>query len=78
MVIIYILAEIPDPRRYKAQHDLTDVLFVALAAGLCGAGPGGLPRRLHALHGGVRHPRQGRLTHTILPPGNSGRFSSTS
>lgn len=37
MVIIDILAEVPDPRRYNAQHDLTDVLFVALAAVLCGA-----------------------------------------
>lgn len=37
MVLIDILGEVPDPRRYNAQHDLTDVLFVALAAVLCGA-----------------------------------------
>lgn len=37
MVIIDILEEIPDPRGYNAVHDLTDVLFVALAAVLCGA-----------------------------------------
>jgi len=37
MLIIEVLNEVPDPRRYNAVHDLTDVLFVALAAVLCGA-----------------------------------------
>lgn len=37
MTILDVLDEVPDPRRYNAVHDLTDVLFVALAAMLCGA-----------------------------------------
>ena len=37
MFIIDVLDEISDPRRFNAVHDLTDVLFVALAAMLCGA-----------------------------------------
>ena len=37
MLILEVLDEVPDPRGYNAVHDLTDVLFVALAAMLCGA-----------------------------------------
>jgi predicted transposase YbfD/YdcC len=37
MKILEILDEVPDPRRCNAQHDLTDVLFVAFLAMLCGA-----------------------------------------
>lgn len=37
MLILDVLSEIPDPRAYNSQHGLTDVLFVALAAVLCGA-----------------------------------------
>lgn len=37
MLLTEILDEVPDPRGYNALHDLTDVLFVALAAVLCGA-----------------------------------------
>lgn len=37
MLILDVLDEIEDPRGYNAQHDLTDVLFVALAAMLCGS-----------------------------------------
>src|SRR5665213_4388620 len=37
MTIIEALDEIPDPRAYNTRHDLTDILFVALAAMLCGA-----------------------------------------
>ncbi len=37
MLILDVLGEIPDPRGYNSQHDLIDVLFVALAAMLCGA-----------------------------------------
>lgn len=37
MLIIDVLSDVPDPRGYNAVHDLTDVLFVALAAVLCGA-----------------------------------------
>jgi predicted transposase YbfD/YdcC len=37
MLILEVLEEIPDPRGCNAVHDLTDVLFVALAAMLCGA-----------------------------------------
>jgi predicted transposase YbfD/YdcC len=37
MLILEVLEEVPDPRGYNSQHDLTDVLFVALAAMLCGA-----------------------------------------
>src|SRR5882672_3186992 len=37
MPIVEILDKIPDPRRYNAQHDLTDILFAAFAAMLCGA-----------------------------------------
>lgn len=37
MLILDAFDDIPDPRGYNAVHDLTDVLFVALAAMLCGA-----------------------------------------
>ena len=37
MLILEVLDEVPDPRGYNSQHALTDVLFVALAAVLCGA-----------------------------------------
>lgn len=37
MLILDMLDEVPDPRGYNAVHDLTDILFVALAAMLCGA-----------------------------------------
>ena len=37
MLLTEILDEVPDPRGYNAVHDLTDILFVALAAVLCGA-----------------------------------------
>lgn len=37
MLIVDVLNDVPDPRGYNAVHDLTDVLFVALAAVLCGA-----------------------------------------
>ena len=37
MLILEILEEIPDPREANARHGLVDVLFVALAAVLCGA-----------------------------------------
>lgn len=37
MLILDVLDEVPDPRRCNAVHDLTDVLFVAFAAMLCGA-----------------------------------------
>jgi predicted transposase YbfD/YdcC len=37
MLVLKVLDEIPDPRGYNAVHDLTDVLFAALAAMLCGA-----------------------------------------
>ncbi len=32
-----IFADIPDPRDINAHHDLTEILFIALAASLCGA-----------------------------------------
>lgn len=37
MIVLDVLDTIPDPRRHNAVHDLTDVLFVAFAAMLCGA-----------------------------------------
>ncbi len=37
MPILDMLDDIPDPRRCNSVHDLTDVLFVAFAAMLCGA-----------------------------------------
>lgn len=37
MFLMDVLDEVPDPRGYNAVHDLTEVLFVALAAVLCGA-----------------------------------------
>jgi predicted transposase YbfD/YdcC len=37
MLILDVLDEVPDPRRCNAVHDLTDVLFTAFAAMLCGA-----------------------------------------
>jgi predicted transposase YbfD/YdcC len=37
MLILDVLDDIPDPRRCNSVHDLTDVLFVAFAAMLCGA-----------------------------------------
>ena len=35
--LITILREVRDPRDLNARHDLADMLFVALAATLCGA-----------------------------------------
>lgn len=37
MLILDVLGEVPDPRGENAVHELTDVLFVALAAMLCGS-----------------------------------------
>lgn len=37
MTFVEVFSEVPDPRDYTAQHALVDVLFVALAAVLCGA-----------------------------------------
>jgi predicted transposase YbfD/YdcC len=37
MHILEILDEVPDPRRFNTRHDLTDLLFVAFLAMLCGA-----------------------------------------
>ena len=37
MVFLDIFGEVPDPRDFTAQHELPEILFVALAAVLCGA-----------------------------------------
>lgn len=37
MVFVEAFKDVPDPRDFTARHDLTEVLFVALAAVLCGA-----------------------------------------
>ena len=37
MLTIDILEQVEDPRDYSTPHALTDILFVALAAMLCGA-----------------------------------------
>lgn len=37
MVFEEIFGEVPDPRDWTAQHPLTEILFIALAAMLCGA-----------------------------------------
>lgn len=37
MTLIEILDEVPDPRGCNIRHELTDILFVALASVLCGA-----------------------------------------
>jgi predicted transposase YbfD/YdcC len=37
MVFLDIFKEVPDPRDFTAQHDLTEILFIALSAVLCGA-----------------------------------------
>lgn len=37
MKVLEILDEVPDPRRFNAQHDLTDILFCSFLAMLCGA-----------------------------------------
>jgi predicted transposase YbfD/YdcC len=37
MVFLDIFGEVPDPRDFTAQHELTEILFIALAAVLCGA-----------------------------------------
>lgn len=37
MVFVDIFGEVPDPRDFTAQHPLPEILFVALAAVLCGA-----------------------------------------
>lgn len=37
MVFLDVFGEVPDPRDCTAQHDLAEILFVALAAVLCGA-----------------------------------------
>jgi predicted transposase YbfD/YdcC len=34
---VAIFEDIPDPRDINAQHDLTEILFIAIAASLCGA-----------------------------------------
>lgn len=34
---VAIFADVPDPRDINAQHDLTEMLFIAVAATLCGA-----------------------------------------
>lgn len=37
MVFLEIFEEVPDPRDFTAQHPLPEILFIALAAVLCGA-----------------------------------------
>lgn len=37
MVFLEAFKDVPDPRDCTAQHDLTEILFIALAAVLCGA-----------------------------------------
>lgn len=37
MVFLDVFGEVPDPRDHTAQHSLPEILFVALAAVLCGA-----------------------------------------
>lgn len=37
MVFLDVFGEVPDPRDFTAQHTLPEILFVALAAVLCGA-----------------------------------------
>jgi predicted transposase YbfD/YdcC len=37
MVFLDIFGEVPDPRDFTAQHELPEILFVALSAVLCGA-----------------------------------------
>jgi predicted transposase YbfD/YdcC len=37
MVFLDVFKDVPDPRDCTAQHDLTEILFIALAAMLCGA-----------------------------------------
>lgn len=37
MVFLDIFGEVPDPRDFTAQHELPEILFIALAAVLCGA-----------------------------------------
>jgi hypothetical protein len=37
MVFLEAFEDVPDPRDFTAQHDLTDGIFVALAAVVCGA-----------------------------------------
>lgn len=37
MVFFEVFGELPDPRDYTVQHELPEILFIALAAVLCGA-----------------------------------------
>jgi predicted transposase YbfD/YdcC len=37
MMVLEAFADVPDPRDHTVQHELTEILFVALAAMLCGA-----------------------------------------
>jgi predicted transposase YbfD/YdcC len=37
LVFLDVFGEVPDPRDFTAQHSLSEILFVALAAVLCGA-----------------------------------------
>lgn len=37
MGVVELFAEVPDPRWRNARHDLGEILFIALAASLCGA-----------------------------------------
>ncbi|HEV7692326.1 MAG TPA: transposase family protein, partial [Hyphomonadaceae bacterium] len=37
MGVAELFAEVPDPRWRNARHSLGEILFIALAAALCGA-----------------------------------------
>ena len=37
MVFVEVFGDVPDPRDFTVQHELPEILFVALAAVLCGA-----------------------------------------
>lgn len=37
MMFMDVFKDVPDPRDCTAQHDLAEILFIALAAMLCGA-----------------------------------------
>src|ERR671929_97593 len=82
-----VFAELPAPRDINAQHDLTELLFIALAACLCGAQTGcemaefgrakeGLLRRLLVLkHGIPSHDTFSRVFRMLDPEAFAAAFA---
>src|SRR3954454_15721712 len=82
-----VFAGLPDPRDVNAHHDLTELLFVALAASLCGAqtcaemaefgrAKGGLLRQILVLkHGIPSHDTFSRVFRMLDPDAFAAAFA---